>query len=134
MKYIKNTIILVGVFAIIGVVNSFAETFRYINISIPALHGTYTSEQKEKRTSTQQSFTNSDSRDILGNTYAMGGRTQAMYTPTGFSSWKYAANGGGTANWGNQNAKVNDYKLHLKAETYNALSISYSGTWTISTY
>ena len=134
MKYLKNTIILVGIFAIIGVANAFAETFYYANISIPALHGTWTSAQKEKRTSTQQSFTNNGARDALNNTYTMGGRTQAMYDPVGYSSWKYASSGGGTANWGNQNTGINDYKLHLRADNYNALSISFTGSWTISTY
>lgn len=132
MKYLKYTLVIVGLLSILSVGNVFAKIYYYANIEISAFHGTWTSSQQEKQDEeSQQSFTNLGTRDALGNTYTMGGRTYAVYAPVGYSSWAYAAHGGGSASWGTQHKDINYYKLNLKTQKYNALKVSYSGSWTI---
>lgn len=131
MKYIKYSIILVLVMACFGMVSTFATTYNYANISIPALHGTWKSSQQRKYLEyTVQFFTNNGARDSLGNEYTMAGRTQSMYDSVGYSSWKYASKYA-SGSWGNENKTPGEYKLHLQAKEYNALSLSFNGSWTI---
>lgn len=131
MKYIKYSMFLVMVFAVFGALSTFATTYHFANITIPALEGTWTSEQKRKSLEyTQQSFTNGGARDALGSEFAIKGQTQAMYDGVGFSSW-VAVDVGKSASWGNENKTPNEYKLHLKPNRFNGLSISFTGSWTI---
>lgn len=132
MKYLKYTLVIVGLLSILSIGNAFAKTYYYSNVEISALHGTWTSNEQQKQDEyTQQSFTNLGARDSLGNTYTMGGRTYAVYTTTGYSSWAYATHGGGSASWGEQHTAPNYYRLNLKTKNYNALKVSYNGSWTI---
>lgn len=132
MKYLKYTLVIVGLLSILSISNAFAKTYYYANIEISALHGTWTSNAQQKQDEdSQQSFTNLGTRDLLGNTYTMGGRTYSIYAPIGYSSWAYAAHGGGSASWGTEHTAPNYYELKLKTKNYNALKVSYSGSWTI---
>lgn len=132
MKHLKYTLVIVGLLSILGVGNAFAKIYYYANIEISALHGTWTSPEHQKQDEyTQQSFTNLGTRDLLGNTYTMGGRTYAVYTAPGYSSWAYAANGGGSASWGTEHMTPNYYRLNLQTKNSNLLKVSYSGSWTI---
>lgn len=131
MKYLKYTIILIGIFSVIGIGNAIAKTYFYVNVNIPALHGTWASGQKEKNEDYMvQYFSNSSARDSLGNNYVMAGRTYSYYNPVGYSSWKYASVNT-SASWGDENKRINDYRLELKTKNYNALSVSFSGSWTL---
>lgn len=131
MKYIKYSIVLVLVMGCFEVISTFATTYNYANISISSLHGTWKSSQKRKYLEYKvQFFTNNGARDSLGNEYIMAGRTQSMYDSVGYSSWKNASKN--TSNsWENENLTPGEYKLELKAKEYNALSLSFNGSWTI---
>lgn len=131
MKYIKYSIILVMVFAVFGVISAFASTYTYANITIPSFHQMWTSAQKQKQTEYKvQYFTNNGATDSLGNQYTISGRTQSMYDPVRFSSWKNASRYA-SASWGDENKRINQYRLQLKAQNYNVLSLSFFGSWTL---
>lgn len=91
MKYFKYTLVIVGLLALLGMGNAFAKTYYYSNISIPALHGKWTSDERQKQDEyTKQFFSNDGARDALGSDFAIQGRTYAVYTDPGYSSWATA--------------------------------------------
>lgn len=131
MKYLKYTLVIVGLLSILGVGNAYAKMLSYSNIKLPALHGTWISNEEQKQNEyTVQFFSNDGARDALGSEFAVQGRTYAVYTSPGFSDW-VTAEKNTCAWWRGQNDAPNYYKLYLKADRYNGLAVSYSGVWGI---
>lgn len=128
MKIIRNIlcVFVLSIFFALSGVNA-AVTLGFNEISIPALNGTYESEQVTKTRASnayQSLYTVRMDKNIKARLYG-------YYNHLGYSSWRNGiVNGDVYFNNDNEFKTPGQYKINIKAIDYNVLAFKYWGVWT----
>lgn len=128
MKYLKATLAVFVCAMTFAAFGASAQTYNITGITIPAFKGSWISSQVDKSsTSVQQVKKTSCTDNLTGDGRVIIGRTYAMLSPAGYSSWievPYSY-----SNWGSENNGVNSYKLWLQSNKNLPTTATFSGSW-----
>ena len=121
--------IILGVFALSILVSAFSVNassyLTFLDITIPRLSKTYTSEEKSKDIENLQYIETDAAIDDLS------GDSRAILAKVTGTDWIEANGDSGYHTWGTSSQKKGTYNLYLKAKKSTLSTASYWGTWYI---
>ncbi len=131
MKYLKITLSVFIATFIFAVYNAAAQTLTLINVTIPALKGTYmTSQQDKYNTNTQYIEKTECTDDLTGDGRAIIAKVHGMFAGMVDSSWVNTPKNQNVS-FGSNSQSIGGWKLYLQSNKNLITTASFWGIWTI---